>query len=43
MIYPPPPPAFSNAAIRRLTGVFYDSAYKVEIIPVMLHNGSKPV
>jgi len=25
-------PAFSNAAIRRLTSVFYDSAYKVKLI-----------
>jgi hypothetical protein len=27
-------PAFSNAAIRKLTSVFYDSAYKVRICDV---------
>ena len=32
-------PAFSNAAIKRLTHVFYDSAYKVQFLP----NGQDPV
>jgi hypothetical protein len=37
-------PAFSNAAIRKLTPIFYDAAYKVSIVPhfPILENMAKP-